>query len=241
MQLKTLAIILANVKLGDKKVISKMYTKHFGLQSYAIHFGSSSKSKIKSAHLQPLNLIEIEVISKEKNEVQRVNEIRVARPYLELHSNILKNCIGGFLNELLIKTLKESEANEELFHFVFDKLCELDATGDSLAGWPLHFMSSITNYLGIFPNDNYNSERIFFNLADGRFEEVPPVHMNYLDRKDSLLFHKLLQSYDTFNKKPPSTEDRNLMLGLLIQYFRLHVPGFTEFKSLPVLQATLYS
>ena len=240
MQIKTLGIILQNVKLGDKKVISKIYTLHSGLQSFVIHFGTSSKSKIRPAHLQPLNLVELEIISKEKNEVNGVSEIRIAKPYMEIHTQVIKSCVAGFINELLVKTLKESEANEEMFRFVFEKLCLLDETRDNLSGWPLYFMLNMTSYLGFMPNNNYSENNFFFNLMDGRFEKVPPVHMNYFDRNDSLFFYQLIKNYDNFLHSPPSANERAVMLQLLIQYYSFHVPGFSEFKSLPVLQATLY-
>jgi DNA repair protein RecO (recombination protein O) len=241
MQIKSLGIILNNVKLGDKKVISKIYTQHSGLQSFAIHFGTSSKSRIKPAHIQPLNLVELEIVSKEKNEVNRVNEIRIGKPYIEIHNNILKSCIAGFINELLIKTLKESEANEDLFRFIYSKFLELDENKGNLGGWPLHFMMGLTQYLGIMPNNNFSNDNVFFNMMDGRFEVVPPLHMNYLDRNDSSMFHKLINEYENFLLLPPKNEERSIMLNLLIQYYRFHIPGFSDFKSLPVLQATLYS
>ena len=104
MLLKTQGIILSNVKYGDKKVISKIYTLHYGLQTYAISYGTSQKSKIKPAHLQPLNQIDLEIFFKEKNEVNRITEIQIRHPYTELNRNIYKNCIAVFLNEILLKS-----------------------------------------------------------------------------------------------------------------------------------------
>ncbi|MFN6039359.1 MAG: DNA repair protein RecO [Bacteroidota bacterium] len=240
MQIKTLGIILSNVKLGDKKVISKIYTLSSGLQSFAINFGTSSKSKIRPAHIQPMNILELETTSKENNEVKRINEIRLARPCIEIQTNILKSCIAGFINELLIKTLKETESSEEMFNFICDKIYELNETKNNLSGWPLHFMMGLTLQLGIMPNNNFDGEKIFFNLMDGRFDETPPVHMNYFDRNDSKIFRNLIQNFESYTQNPPDNYERQSMLNLLVEYYRFHIPGFGEFKSLPVLQATLH-
>ena len=90
-----------NVRYGDKKIISKIYTLNWGLQSYLINFGSSSKSKIKLAHVLPLNQVDLEVSNREKNEVNRITEIRVNYLYTDLTQNIYKNCIASFINEII--------------------------------------------------------------------------------------------------------------------------------------------
>ena len=82
---------------------------------------TSPKSKIRLAHIQPLNLVELDVFEKENREIGRVHEIRISYPYRELNFNVFKNCISVFLNEVLVKTLKESEANPELFSLAKQK------------------------------------------------------------------------------------------------------------------------
>jgi DNA repair protein RecO (recombination protein O) len=241
MQIKTQGIILSNVKYGDKKVISKIYTRNFGLRTFIIHYGTSSKSKIRLAHLQPLNQVELEIVAKEKNEVNRVTEIKVLFPYREINFHVLKNCIAGFINEALIKTLKEAEPDEEIYEFVSSSLRELDELSENYSSYHLYFLTALTTYFGFFPLDNYDSQHPFFNLMDGRFEHVPPVHMNSLDRQDSRIFSELLKYYQSFATHPVAAADRSTMLNLLIRYYYFHIPNFTDFRTLPVLQATLHS
>ncbi len=241
MQIKTRGIILSNVRYGDKKVISRIYTRDSGLRTFIINFGTSSKSKIRLAHLQPLNQVEIEISAKEKKEVNRVTEIRIVAPYREINFHVLKNCIAGFINEALIKTLKETEADEQLFEFISSSLLQLDEMKENYTSFHLYFLMRLSNYLGFFPLDNYDNTHQFFNLMDGRFESFPPAHMNYLDRDDSKVFYTLIRNHELNSLKNISAAERNTMLNLLVQYFHFHVPGFSNFRSLPVLQATLHA
>lgn len=240
MLVKTRGIILSNVKYGDKKVISKIYTRSFGLRTYIINFSSSSKSRIRAAHIQPLNQVELEVSSREKNEINRVTEIRVTAPYREINFHILKNCIAGFINEALVKTLKEGDADEDLYDFISASLYSLDDSTENYNAFHLYFLMELSNYLGFFPLNNYDSANSIFNLSDGRFEPSAPPHSQYLDRNESSVFSELISNYSAYKEAAPPAGIRTVMLNLLLRYYHFHVPSFTDFKSLPVLQATLH-
>lgn len=242
MLFKTLGIILSNVKFGDKKVISKIYTLDFGLQSYVINFGSSSKSKIKAAHLQALNQVELEIFAKEKNDINRVNEIRVNFPYREINFHPLKSCVAVFLNELIIKTFKESQSNPELFYFVSQSFQFLDEEKVNFSSFHLYFMVTLTVHLGFFPINNFDEDHTYFNLIDGRFERNMPQHPNFFEKNDSKEFSILISCFEKYKNSSAniSATQRNTQLKLIIHYYLFHSPGFTEFKSLPVLQATLH-
>lgn len=240
MQLKTSGIILKNTRIGDKKIISKIYTQNRGLQTFAIQVGTTPQSKIKPAHVQALNLVELDVMLKENQEIGRVQEIRVFHPFREINFNVMKNCISSFINEALLKSLRETEANPTMFEFVKNSLVELDEHPKNFGAWHLYFLMNLSRLIGFFPHDNFSKNHPFFNLLDGVFESLPPKHANYFDREDSLYFHQLIREYELYKNTPPVYEVRNRQLHLLIQYFRCHIPGFTDFKTLPVLQATLH-
>src|SRR4028118_475237 len=107
MRVTTQGIILHNVKYADNKLISKIYTKDFGLISFNIHFSSNSKSKIKPALIQPLSQLEIEFSLKENKEIHQLTEARPTYIYNDLSTHFIKLCIAQFINEVLHKCLKE--------------------------------------------------------------------------------------------------------------------------------------
>src|ERR1700739_3537001 len=117
MQQTIQGIILQNTKYQDKKNILKIYTLQHGLQSYVVNIGRSKSSKIKPAHILALNQIEFIEDSCKTREVQRISEIHVTHVYQQLFSDLSKNCIAVFLNEVLTKSLKEQHENTELYSF----------------------------------------------------------------------------------------------------------------------------
>ena len=83
----TQGIVLHNIKYADKRIISKIYTKDFGLITANIHVGNTPKSKIKSGVTQPLTQIEFVVSLKENKDIQQISEIKCLFVYTDLQAN----------------------------------------------------------------------------------------------------------------------------------------------------------
>jgi DNA repair protein RecO (recombination protein O) len=145
-----------------------------------------------------------------------------------------------FLNEVLLKSLRESGANEQLFDFVTFSFQQLDKKEKDFSSFHLFFLVELSQHLGFFAQNNFSATHSFFNLTDGRFEALPPPHANYLDKNDSAAFSRLLSNYNEYEYTSAiHSHERAKQLSLLLQYYRFHVPGFNELKTLPVLQSTL--
>jgi len=239
MQQTIQGIILQNTKYQDKKNILKIYTLQHGLQSYAIHIGRSKSSKIKPAHILALNQIEFIEHTRKTREVQKISEMHVTHIYQQLFSDLNKNCISVFLNEVLIKSLKEQHENAELYFFVSEKLKELDTSAKNISNFHLHFLIGLAKHLGFYPNNNYTQKLCLFDLQEGIFSADVPLHPYYCDSEISFQFNKLITA--NFNEVdiPFSAQTRSELLKTLLLFYRLHVPNFGEMKSLQVLKEVL--
>jgi DNA repair protein RecO (recombination protein O) len=239
MQVLLKGIILNVVKLSDHKLICKIYTREKGLRSYLTRSGSSSKSKIKPAVLLPLNQVDINVSEKENRDLGNLTEIRCNYIYTQIPSDIQKISLSAFINELLIKCLKESESNPELFDFLSASLQKLDLTSESIRNFHLNFMLQLSKHLGFFPNNNYNSANPVFDFMNGSFIENIPSHPYYIKNEEAKQFSALLEENESDEKKfIPNKEQRQLLLTQLLTYYKLHIPGLNELKSLSVLKET---
>lgn len=236
MQQKTNGIILQNTKYQDKKNILKVYTLQYGIQSYVVNIGQSSKSKIKPAHVLGLNQIEFIEQTKQSRSVQRINDIHVSYIYQRLFSNPVKNTIAIFLNEVLLKALKEQHQNEELYRFVTESLIIFDNQDYETTNFHLHFMVELSKHLGFFPNNNYNKQNCLFDLQDGIFVADVPVHLYYADSELSFQLSELLSHKSNFTCNAKTRAD---LLQMLIMFYRLHLPNFGEIKSIQVLKEIL--
>ncbi len=235
---KTRGIVLHTLKYADKKVICKIYTREYGLQTYLVNVGSASRSKIKPALLQPLTQLELEVFSRQNREMGRLRELRCFYAYSDLHTNILKNTVATFLNELLYRSIHEEERNEELFEFMIHAFQWLDTSSGPVTHFHLFFMAGLSRLLGFYPHNNYE-EHCFFDLMNGVFLTTAPIHPHYLNHQDSQDFASLFNLNLGEQEKFSLHKTRRMtLLQNLIRYYCLHIPGLKEIKSLAVLQAT---
>lgn len=232
----TQGIILQHTKYRDKKSILKIYTLQHGLQSYAVNVGHSKTSKIKAAHVIPLNQVEFIEHTRPNREVQLITEIRLSYIYGNLFTNISKNCLAAFINEVLVKCLKEHQSNEELFFFIAVKLKSLDATEKNVTNFHLHFLLELADYLGFYPNNNYSVKNCLFDQEEGIFTDKTPLHPYFSDSETSFELHRLIESSGNKDSYASTSQVRAELIKMLLQFYKLHVPGFGELRSLPVLR-----
>lgn len=133
---------------------------------------------------------------------------------------------------------KLEQKNLPLFYFVYDSLVWFDGAHEGIANFHLLFLMRLSFYMGIGPNLSEGLEQSkYFDLDEGKFVPFVPAHSHYLSESDS--FHLLQMfrlDYKTMHLYKMSRQERNHSVEVMIEYYRLHIPGFPELKSLSVLQ-----
>jgi DNA repair protein RecO (recombination protein O) len=124
-----------------------------------------------------------------------------------------------------------------LFLFLSQSIEVLDCTHEVPANFHLIFMLKLTRFLGFEPHLN-NETGKYFDLINGEFMSAKPLHAHYVTdaRAVNLCW---LDAIDYFNMKELtlSRMQRGEVLNTLIEYYRLHIPGFHGLNSLAVLQS----
>lgn len=240
MQSKTKGIVLKTVKYGDKKLIVKIYTNTHGLQSFFITVGSSTKSKIKPALLQPLTQIDIETSIRPNKQFASIKDIHCNYQYTDLSLNIYKNTIALFLNEIICACLKEEEPNENMFQFVTIAFQWLDQSHEHISNFHLYFLIELSKHLGFYPQNNFTNTLPYFDLREGAFISKLPEHPDYLfPESGKLLSDLLMVDLRNIRYYQLSKPERDDLMGSLLTFYRLHVSGIKDIKSLQVLKETL--
>ncbi|WP_317899231.1 DNA repair protein RecO [Aurantibacillus circumpalustris] len=233
MRVSDQAIVLQAIKHGDKKFILKLYTRGHGMITVSTHVSNGVKSKIKPASVLPLSLMDVELIVKENKEIHQLTEASCYYVSSQISNSIAKLSIAQFLNEILIKTLKEQSANTHVYEFIETCLKFLNDT-DNCINLHLYFLSEFTRYLGFEPQNNFTSNTPYFDCREGRFSSVGLTMPLGLNKEDSLLFSEFLKINSL--KSGITNVQRQTLLEILLAYYKLHVPGFNEVKSLEVLR-----
>lgn len=232
----TRGIVFHQVKYSETSIIAKIYTEQFGLKSYIIRGARKKKSNTQAALLQHLNLLELEVYQRDKKEIQQVREIKIASPFKNTPFDIRKSSILIFLNEILYQTIREEEANPELFQFLYQALQFLDKKEKNLAGFHFIFLIQLTRFLGFFPRNNYSETLETFDLTEGEFCSTSLTSNYFAPAPYGRVLSQIMELHLEDSYQIPSSL-RNNLLEIIINYYKLHVPGMKDIKSLDVLKS----
>ena len=236
---KTRGIALHTVKFSETSIIARIYTELFGLQSFLIKGSRRKGATIKPGFFQPLTLLDLTIYHKEKNTLQSIREVHFSDPYQTIPFDIRKSSMTLFINELLYKTIREEEPNPGLFEFIYTSCIQLDRI-ETVNHFHLMFAIRLTRYLGILPRQDYSSRKPVFNLREGEFQESIPDHFYFMDPELSKLFYRFLsETTEAIEKLRVPLKTRTLLLDKVIQYYQLHLPGFTGLKSQEILHTVL--
>jgi len=231
------AIVLSTIKYGDTSLIASCYTEKFGIKSFILKgILKSRRGKIKPAYFQPLTLLNITANFHHKNSLIHLKEVSINQFYSTIHTDVKKQSIALFLAETLYHSIKEEEQNDFLFQYLETSFLWLD-NHEYVANFHLLFLLNLTKFLGFYPE--VNPDLPYFDLLEGTFS----ITKSNFSIKDNNLaqFKKLLGiNFDTIHKVKFSSEQRQTVLNILIQYFELHLTGFKKPKSLNVLK-TIFS
>ncbi|MGL5112294.1 MAG: DNA repair protein RecO [Flavobacterium sp.] len=233
MLVKTKAIVISTLKFQEKSLIVKCFTQSHGLKSYFVRDAfSGKKSSQKIAYFQPLSILEIEAVHKNKGTLEHFKEIKTAIPFQTIPLDIVKSTMVLFLSEVLHHAIHEEEKNDNLFRYLEAALQWLD-THNETSNFHLILMLEITKFLGFYP-DISDQELPFFEMSEGVFSLFHAV--SSLSEHQSDLFKKLIDVRFDSNQKIFHVTERQILLKILIDYYSLHLDGFKKPKSLDVLK-----
>ncbi|MHB9054755.1 MAG: DNA repair protein RecO [Paludibacteraceae bacterium] len=236
MQSKTKGIILNQVKYNDSSSIVSIYTRVFGRVSYVVRGTNKKKSVCRTALLQPLSIVEIDVNHNPKKEIQGIRDMRIALPFYQIPYDPVKNCLALFITEILNKTLKHSECDEDLYNFIESSVCELDACREGIGNFHFVFMAMLAKRLGFAPDVMKINGSQYFDMLNGIFESTKPQHIHYLPPETSDIFKKILKmDYDCLNQLTITRNQRAEMLAHFVEYYKLHITDFNSLNSLDIL------
>lgn len=236
---KTRAIVLHSIKYGERQLIVDMLTAGQGRVSFLCRMPTTQKGKLKKQLFQPLTLLDLEFDYRQKAGLQRLRDVRMALPWTSLPFDAEKLAVGLFLAEFLVHATRDEQQNTPLFDYVASSLEWLDAQPRSVANFHLVFMMRLSRFIGFYPNLDDYAEGYYFDLRAAAFVPTAPVHPDFLQPSEAAHITTLMRmDYETMHLFRLSRQERNRITDCLVEYYRHHVPGFPELRSLAVLRET---
>jgi DNA repair protein RecO (recombination protein O) len=182
--------------------------------------------------------VELVVTESADRELHHLREVRVERPYLNLSNDVMRGTVALFVQELLVRVLREESADTALFDFLQQALEALDTTPD-IAHYPLVLLVELSRHMGIDPEAPVGGED-HFDLREGRFVPASQAHGHVIGPPHSHALAALLRS-DLASMgalRIPGPVRRELLDQLLL-YYRMHLEGLGELRSPSVLHQVL--
>ena len=255
---KVQGIVLRTVKVGDTKLIVDIFTLSHGRLSFVTTFSHSKQSRSLLAFWTPLSLLEFQAdIRLTSTSLPKPKDVRFYYNYKDSPFNPLKSTILLFLAEFISASLRNESTNVPLYRFLEMSLQYLDGITDSasLANFHLIFLLRLSRFLGILPNigtpdsscfngadgimttrNPFGASQPLFDLLSSTYTNLMPPHKYYLMPDEASILPLLFRlNYSTMHLLRLSRAQRARFLEVVITYYRLHIPGFPELKSLPVL------
>ena len=115
------------------------------------------------------------------------------------------------------------------------------SSNQAISHLPISFLLTVARHLGIEPLDNYSSREPLFDLQEGRFVSAPTE--TTLSPDLSALLHQYLSSFHSLSLPltpfHSSPDDRTALINALLNYYHLHLSGFSHFHSHEILHTIL--
>lgn len=241
---KTRGIVLRAVKYGESSLICTVFTELYGVQSYMVQGVRSTKSRTnRSGLLQPCSLLDMVVYQRPQQNLQRIREFQQAHIYTNLHEEVVKNSIGLFSVELLLRLLPEHATMAELFDFAYKYFVALDKMPIAeVANFPVYFVIECSRLLGYEINGQFSEKTPYANLQEGAFTGHPSAVPPYLSIDDAQILDRFLRirSLETLKDIEVNAPLRFRLLEWFIAFLHAHTQHLGNIRSLAVLQAILH-
>ncbi len=238
--LHTRGIVFRTTKYGESSVIADIFTEERGLRTFIGGGVRKAKSSMPFGLFQPMMVVDIVAYFRDADgHLNRLKEMRASEVFQQIPFDIKRGAVALFMAEICRKSIHSGEENPEIFHFLLEQLRWLDHTTLPIANLHLHFLLHFSGYLGFQPQYESDGE-VFFDLREGTFLKTAPHHTLYLEPRQAMplldLLHRSLQ--DCHEVKLQKTERKALLSGLL-QFYQLHVPGFTDIHTPDILEMVM--
>ena len=238
---KTKGIVLRTIKYGETSVITAIYTELFGLQSYIVKGvrEASKKKQAKASYFQPGAILDVEVYHNNLKNLQFIKEYKWQCIYQKVLFDVMRTAIAQFMIELFQQTIKQPEANPELFYLLEGSLLEADKASDTVtANLPLYFILHLATESGFEIQGMYDVDTPVLDLKEGLFIPSAPAHKDYIEGKHAEIIshiHRII-FYNDLEQIKLNRETRRYLINALLTYISFHITDFKELKSLPILQ-----
>lgn len=229
-------VVLRTYKYNDKNSVVRVYTDSRGLLSFLLPESASRSARMRRAVFQPLSLVEIDASILPRRDIHRIRHASIVVATPSLHTNPTKCAIALFITELLSHIIIEQEQDAPLYAFLARSVMLLDNIDSGVANFHICFLYNLGSFIGIEPDMDTYVEGSYFDLQNGVFLRMRPLHNDFLEQEESAVLARLSRiNYSNMHLYRFNREQRRLLLAEMLRYYKLHNSSLGDVKSLDTL------
>ena len=230
-------VVLNTIKYGDKGLVVQMLTSSFGRQSYMVQgLGSRGARGSRATLFQPLFALEFEGLESSKMQMHLFSEVHAGIVLHSIPFDVKKSTIALFMAEVLHRLVKESEANEMLFDFVWGSIEALDVADEGVANFHLWFLSNLCRFLGFSPGNEYVPNG-WFDMAEGLYTTIEPPKRMAMSPQNALILRDMLECDVRYLAEVGLNRAQRVdFLDALLAYYAYHLDTINSVQSVKILQ-----
>lgn len=238
---KITGIVINVIKHSDRHNVVTLFTRTRGRLSFLSPALPKGRNRGRNARLSLLSVVECDVRLKANSPLQTLPAITNPYVWRTIYFNPVKTALTLFLGEFLNKLLRTSAPDEELWDYIINSLLILDSLTDRVANFHLSFLVGLSYHVGIFPLAETYHEGYYFDMRAGQFVPFRPSHPDYLSENESSQLIQLMRiNYANMHRFAFSGEQRSHILGRLLHYYSIHLPGTSGLSS-PAILSQLFN
>lgn len=234
-------IVTDIVKHNDRHNVVTLFTRTRGRMAFLVPVGASKSGRMRNASLQLMAVLSADVNVRQGKELYTLRQVQPVRLWHGIYSHPVKTALLFFITEFCHRLLRQYPADEKLWEYligVLELLDEIDSR--RCANFHIAFLVRLMPLAGIEPAVSAPEPDERFDMISA---EMVDAHrraflrrVQLLDEKESRAIPTLMRmNFSNMHRFRFSAAQRSEVLTRILDYYAVHLPIGSEYKSLEVL------
>ena len=206
------AIVLGYTKFGENSVVVHTLSEEYGRRGFLVRIGKKAGMVL----LLPMNILEMDIVPNPKSTLWSARNLTARDPLNGIRGNLYKNTMSLFLSEVLLRTVRDGQAEDGLYPWCTRSILTLDTLEADFSNFHIRFLLELAGALGFRPS----------------LEDIAPFAEKHLAQLKPFLTSTFTESMLI----PLRGEDRNALCEDLLRYLEYHTESSIRVHSLAVLR-----
>ncbi|PKO99519.1 MAG: DNA repair protein RecO [Bacteroidetes bacterium HGW-Bacteroidetes-8] len=229
-------IVLHTIKHKESGIIVQGYSNRAGRETFFLRGGSKKIRGSNLSQLHPLSVIDVTLSSFKLSEIPIIKEFSPALRVNAIRGDLFKSAIALFISELVYKTIKEQEQNNDLYSFLVNSIKILEEIKFGTANFHPYFMIGFCRQIGYSPETTIQGDGMLFDIPSAKYISTTERGEYCFGPDESSLLYRLsatpLQEIASIKS---TGNQRYMLIKEMIRYISFHTGFDVKIESLEVL------